>query len=845
MARVRGVARVCDGAFGVSDLDEDALWEAYAASVVAREVATEDDAAAPVEDVDVRDLTRGRRLADDRTLDVLDWPAVRALVARETTTDRATARANALVPHVDLDVVRLEQRATAEMRALATDCAIEIPRVREVGEPVSRAARGGLLGADELRDIGIALAAADAAVRRIRASDAPTLQARAAGASPLPEVAAAIDRAIGERGDVLDRASPALARIRRNAVHAQDDARDRCAAILRSPRYAKAIQDAIVTVRENRFVIPIKAEFAGSVPGVVHDTSSTGHTLFIEPLDALDVNNRLRTLRIEEEREVARILAELSALVGARAERAEANLEVLADIDLVLARVRVARRMDAVAPVVVDDARIDVRVGRHPLLGDRAIPQSLALDDGVRFIIISGPNMGGKTVALKLLGLFVTMTYCGMQLPAAEGTTVGSFGYLGCDIGDEQSIAENASTFSAHLRRLQTILRAAGPGSLVLVDEIASGTEPASSAALATAILERLLARDARGVVTTHSTELKLFASATAGVRNASVRFDPRTYAPTYELDLGSPGQSLAFPLARTLGIDRAIVARAETLLSTSERDYDRALADLANVRSGAAAERDALARERARLANLESTARERIDALDRERRKLASEADARLARALRDFTAELDRRNRDRPGGGGRAKVTSGQASLLGKVLDDVHRDLGIRAPAPTEPVAQAPRPVGVGDRVFVEALQSEGEVVEDFGDGFLVAIGAMKTVVPKRETRVVRRASAMPKRPRQSAGSGEATLDAATTASAELDVRGKRFVEAEPLVDKWIDESSLLGIPSLRLIHGKGTGLLGRGLQQWLKERGGIKSVRYGNAEEGGGGVTVFELG
>ncbi|GAC1443803.1 MAG: hypothetical protein NVSMB59_09140 [Vulcanimicrobiaceae bacterium] len=246
MARVRGVARVCDGAFGVSDLDEDALWEAYAASVVAREVATEDDAAAPVEDVDVRDLTRGRRLADDRTLDVLDWPAVRALVARETTTDRATARANALVPHVDLDVVRLEQRATAEMRALATDSAIEIPRVREVGEPVARAARGGLLGADELRDIGIALAAADAAVRRIRASDAPTLQARAAGASPLPEVAAAIDRAIGERGDVLDRASPALARIRRNAVHAQDDARDRCAAILRSPRYAKAIQDAIV-----------------------------------------------------------------------------------------------------------------------------------------------------------------------------------------------------------------------------------------------------------------------------------------------------------------------------------------------------------------------------------------------------------------------------------------------------------------------------------------------------------------------------------------------------------------------------------------------------------------------
>jgi len=783
-------------------------------------------------------------LADERTLDVLDWPAVRALVARETTTDRATARANALVPHVDLARVRLEQRATAEMRALATDAALELPRVREVGEAVARASRGGTLAPEELRDIGIALAAADAAVRRIRASDAQTLRARAASATPLPEVAAAIDRAIGERGEVLDRASPVLARIRRNAVHAQDDARDRCAAILRSPRYARAIQDAIVTVRENRFVIPIKAEFAGSVPGVVHDTSSTGHTLFIEPLDALDVNNRLRTLRIEEEREVARVLAELSSIVGARAARAEANLDVLADIDLVLARVRVARSMDAVAPVVVDEARIDVRVGRHPLLGGRAVPQSFALDESVQFIIISGPNMGGKTVALKLLGLFVTMTYCGLQLPAAEGTTVGAFTYLGCDVGDEQSIAENASTFSAHLRRLRTIVEAAGAGALVLVDEIASGTEPASSAALGIAVVERLLAAGARGVVTTHSTELKLFAHATAHVQNASVRFDPHTYAPTYELDLGSPGQSLAFPLARTLGLDRAIVARAEALLSTSERDYDRALSELAGVRSQAAAERDALALERARLANLEATARERIDALDRERRTLARAADERLGRALRDFTAELERRSRERAGAG-RVKVTSGQASLLGKVLDDVHRDLGIRAPkAIPAPLQIGTTAIAVGDRVFVESLQSEGEVVDDFGDGVLVAIGAMKTVVPKIGARILRRPAQSPRRVRARAEAGEATLDAATTASAELDVRGKRFVEAEPLVDKWIDESSLLGLSPLRLIHGKGTGLLGRGLQQWLKDRSGIKSVRYGTAEEGGGGVTVFEL-
>jgi DNA mismatch repair protein MutS2 len=786
-------------------------------------------------------------LADERTLEVLDFNAVRELVRKQAMTERAAARAAALLPAADLATVKLEQAATVEMRRILADGSFEIARSRDVGEAIARAAREGTLSPEELRDIGMALASADAAVRRVRSTPAPVLQARCAGAQPLPEVAAAIDRAIGERGEVLDRASPALARLRRNAVHAQDEARDRCAQILRSPKYSRAIQDAIVTMREGRFVVPVKAEFASSVPGVVHDTSSSGHTVFIEPLDALEDNNRLRTLRIEEEREVARILGELSRLVGSRAARAEANLDVLAEIDLVLARARVAVSMRAIAPAIVDVPRVDIFAGRHPLLGERAVPQTLVLDDEVRMIVISGPNMGGKTVALKLVGLFVAMAYCGMQLPAGEGTTIGAFDYLGCDIGDEQSIAENASTFSAHVRRLRTIVEAAGPRSLVLVDEIASGTEPASGAALAIAVVEHLLAAGARGIVTTHATELKLFAHATAHVQNGSVRFNPQTYSPTYELDLGSPGQSLAFPLARNLGLDPAIVERAESLLSTSERDYDRALAELSDVRTQAAAERDALRDERARIASLEATARERGEALDRERRTLARQAEDRLSRALREFTAELERRNQNR---GGRAKVTSGQASLLGRVLDDVHRELGIEEtpPAAAPPGARQPSAaVAIGDRVHVPSLGKDGQVVDDFGDGVLVALGSMKTVVPKKDIRIVRRAAdhaAPAARPRATAQAGAATLDAATGARAELDVRGKRFAEAEPIVDKWIDESTLVGISPLRLIHGKGTGLLGRGLQQWLKERPGVRDVRYGNPNEGGGGVTIFEL-
>ncbi len=776
-------------------------------------------------------------VADERTLEALDFGAVRAFVARETMTDRARTRADALVPVADLAAVREEQAATAEMRTIVAHDGFSLARVVETGPAIERAARGSGLSADELRAVAIAAAAAQAAVQRVRAAEAPVLRERCGGAAPLDALVGRIDHAIGERGDVLDRASPALGRIRRGIVAAHEQAREKCQSILRSAAFVNAVQEPIVTTRAGRFVVPIKADFAGSVPGVVHDTSSSGQTVFVEPLAALEVNNRVRTLRIEEEREVARVLAELSRLVGASATQLETNLEILAALDLCLARARVALRMDAVPPVVADGAEIDVRDGRHPLLGERAVAQSLRLGDDVRFIVISGPNMGGKTVTLKLAGLFVAMTYCGLQVPAAEGTVVGRFDRLWAEIGDDQSIAENTSTFSAHLARLREIVAGAGSRSLVLIDEIASGTEPAAGSALAVAVIEHLLAAGARGIVTTHSTELKLFAHATDGIQNASVRFDATTYAPTYELDLGAPGQSLAFALARALGLDGEVIGRAEALLSESQRDYDKALEELAVLRSAAATERDALVRDRAHVAALEENARKRAEALERERRGLAATADERLSRALREFTAELERRAREREAA--RPRVTQSQAALLGRVLGDVHKDLGLKT-SPGGPTEGAPR-VSAGDGVYVETVGSEGEVVDDYGDTVLVAIGSMKTVVPKSALRLVRRGEA---KRRTKASAGQATLDAAANSRHELDVRGKRFVEAEPLVEQWLDEARLLGVSSLRLIHGKGTGLLGRGLQQYLKEHDDVASVRYGNADEGGSGVTVLEL-
>jgi DNA mismatch repair protein MutS2 len=516
---------------------------------------------------------------------------------------------------------------------------------------------------------------------------------------------------------------------------------------------------------------------------------------------------------------------------------------MLAQLDVLVAKARVAQSMDARPPELLETPTLCIVNGRHPLLGERAVPQSIELDEQTRLVVISGPNMGGKTVALKMVGLFVAMTYSGMQIPAAESTRIGCFTRIFTDIGDEQSIVENASTFSAHLRRMRQIISEADERSLVLVDEIGGGTEPTSGAALAVAMLERLLAVRACGIVTTHSTELKLFAHQTPGVVNASVRFDPRSFAPTYHLDVGTPGQSLAFPLARSLGIPPELIERAESLLSTRERDYETALAELSAINAEVQSEREAIARERSHIDRLQDNLRSRTEALERERRQFADAAEERMQQALRDFSTELARRAAEQQQQAARPRVTSSQSALLQRTIDEMRRDLRIK-PQKAEVLSGA-EGLSKGDPVRVLSFNQDGTVISDNGDSVLVAIGPMKTVVPKSD--VQRKGSGkVPLRQAQGdkGGGGTAKLEAVQRTLAELDVRGKRYIEAEPLVDQWVDEAILAGNSPLRLIHGKGTGMLGRGLQEFLRSHPHVKNVRYGDENEGGGGVTIFEL-
>lgn len=761
---------------------------------------------------------------------------MRDRVVRATRTQRGRSYAQGLSPQSDFERVRREQAYTEAVRSLLAGSDFRVMPAIETEPFTQAAAAGRTLGASDLHAIGEAIAAAAAAHRAV--GEQPELRDVLHGYTSLRDLGRAIADAVDERGAVLDRASPALGRIRRQLAGAQSDARDRVSAILASAKYAKAIQDRIVTIRNGRFVIPIKSEFSGALPSIVHDTSSSGQTLFVEPIAALEANNRVRTLQIEEEREVQRILESLSRAVGSNAGAIEANVEMLARVDLLAAKAELAQRGACVAPELTDSATLAVERGRHPLLGERAVPQSLTVDETTRLLVISGPNMGGKTVALKMAGLFVVMAYCGMQLPAAR-CAIGRFDRVIADIGDEQSLIANASTFSAHLDRMREILAAAGERTLAIVDEIGGGTEPSAGAALAVAMLERLLASKTRAIVSTHSVELKLFAHATSGVANASVRFDPATFAPTFELDVGTPGQSLAFPLAARLGIDSEIVERANELLERRERDYESALAELAQRSSELREERARVTAELGAAAQERERLRRERDDLDTERRRFGSRAEERLQQSLRDFVRELQRRAEELGGERGRkGKVTPSQAALLSQTIEAMRRDLGIR-PSDAEVVNEGS--FAPGDRVRILSLNQEGVVAEDWDERLLVSVGSMKMTVEKSD---VRREGRAVKRAERSGNKTDARLSAAQRSSAELDVRGKRYAEAEPLVERWIDDALLAGNSPLRLIHGKGTGMLGRGLQEYLRGHMGVKSLRYGNEEEGSTGVTLIEL-
>lgn len=633
----------------------------------------------------------------------------------------------------------------------------------------------------------------------------------------------ALDGALDPQGAILDTASPRLARLRQQQRGLEEESRRELNRIISSPRNQKILQENIITVRQDRYVVPVKAEHQHELPGLLHDQSASGATVFIEPLAVVHLNNRRRQLQSEEREEIARILAGLTLQVAGVAGPLEEALAAMAHLDLALARGQLSLEMEARAPEISSDPVVEIRQGRHPLLGRQAVPVDLTLGRDIDTLVITGPNAGGKTVALKTVGLLVAMALSGLHVPAAEGTTIGIFHYIFVDVGDEQDITQSLSTFSARLRYIVGFLPHIGRTSLVLLDEIGAGTDPTQGAALAQALLEYLQERGARTVVTTHYDQLKVFAYHHDRVENAAVEFDLTTLAPTYRLQLGVPGNSYAFDIAARLGLTSGIIERARSLAGKQTQDMGEIIQDLFLARQAA---REAAARtaekEREVTALKEMLEDERSRMREQRERILAGarEEARRLVRQAEELLSRL------------RTQAEQGEVDRDGcraevKNLQEKSREPEIPAPG------DQPATLLAGEKVFLPRWRQEGTVLSppDTQDNVQVQMGSLRISVPRRELRRLHGDAPAARAEKKRVASDQVQVMAAQKArdlSTQLDVRGLSVDEALEAVDKYLDSAYLAGADQVVLIHGKGTGVLRSALLEHLGSHPQVRAFR-----------------
>jgi DNA mismatch repair protein MutS2 len=785
-------------------------------------------------------------------LATLELPKVLERLVRECSFSASADLARELAPDTELVEVQRRLEETAQARAaLTANDMLSIGGARDVRDLTKRAARGSVLDASEFLEIRDTLLSARNVQRAMRnaAAEYPRLHEITQFIDPLDEIADAIQRTIDERGEVRDNASPTLSKLRSEIRIAHDRLMQKLQRMVSDSGNSGTLQEAIITQRNGRYVIPVKSDFKGRIPGVVHDQSSSGQTLFIEPLATLELNNTWRELQIAEQNEVHRILAALSGRIGSERETIIRDVEALALFDLALAKAKLADRMRAVAAAIhtnnkkTDAITLSITQARHPLLDvENVVPIDVTLNDKTRVLVITGPNTGGKTVAMKTIGLFVAMTQCGLCVPA-QAAQLPVFEAIYADIGDEQSIEQSLSTFSAHLTNLVSFLDRVNENSLVLLDELGSGTDPIEGAALARAMLDYLLNSGAICVVATHYAELKAWASLTEGAANANVAFDVKTLRPLYKLTIGLPGKSNAFAIAQRLGVPSAILDVAQQNMDTDHLRAEDMLAQIAQMQRQVQAARDAARRaERAAESNSDKL-RTRLSQIDQERKKLLEEAREDALREVEELRAEVRKL---------RARVVAAGGSI--DIVKDIEREVEIQDAEikrqESEIKAQkieAPKTVKrrlqVGDTVHIKTLNADGEIAGLNGDEADVQIGRLRTRVRLSQLTFVKREDAE-KRKREEATQSAYQAASAPSPGMELDMRGMLTDEGVKTVEDYLDRAHRAGLPFVRIIHGKGTGALRRAVREAIKNHAAVKSFETGTDGEGGDGVTVVKL-
>jgi DNA mismatch repair protein MutS2 len=789
---------------------------------------------------------------DKRHLDTLDFPQILTHLAQQASFSAGRDLALALEPSPVLANVRQRLQETREARYLLdSQGGVSLGGVHDIRPVVKIAERGGTLQAADLLDIHSTLRVGRR-VHRLLASlqdKIPLLADIAARIEPCEGLAKEIERCINEQGEVVDYASPKLANIRREMRTAHERLLERLNRMITGPRYAGYLQEALVTQRGGRYVIPIKADFKGHIPGIVHDTSSSGATLFIEPLAVVEMGNQWRQLQIEEEREVERILAELSGQVAQLAEELTWTIEALAELDLAFAKARYANALFATEPRIMpfrehlpaphSGCTLDLRQARHPLLDPKkVVPIDVYLSDEYSMLVITGPNTGGKTVSLKTVGLMAAMAQSGLHLPVAEGSALSVFDGIYADIGDEQSIEQSLSTFSSHLTNIVRILDRADDHSLVVLDELGAGTDPVEGSALARALLSHLLARRITTLVATHYSELKAFAHNTPGVENASLEFDVETLTPTYRMQIGLPGRSNAFAIAQRLGLSLDIVRAAQALVSPEDLKTETLLAEIQQSHREAAAARDEAILARRRVTETEHQLAARLASIEAERAAILGEARAQARKELEEIRSEIEALRSEMAAEQRSASLGDTWLAQARARLTEAEKRMAPPPPPRAPEVTTLPGELAIGDTVWIAGLGTTGQVTGLDGDSAEVQVGQFGVRVQRGD--VERRA---PQKPvEQEAVPVSSGLR--SSPGVELDLRGRRVEEALLMLDKYLDDAFLAGLPFVRIIHGKGTGVLRQAVQQQLRNHPLVKSQRVGEDGEGGTGVTVAYL-
>ena len=665
-----------------------------------------------------------------------------------------------------------------------------------------------------------------------------------------------IKRCIPDEDTIADAASTELADIRRHMRAAQAKSRQILQKIISSPTYGKILQETIITQRDGRFVVPVKAEHKGDLPGLVHDISSSGATLFVEPMGVVQANNELIELEAKEQKEIERILAELSAEAAAHRGDIQWDYDALVHLELIFARGQLSYKMDGIRPEVRRDRAIHLRKARHPLLDPKkAVPIDIELGDTFDTLVITGPNTGGKTVSLKTLGLLTLMTQCGLHIPVGDRSAVSVYERVLADIGDEQSIEQNLSTFSAHMTNIVSILAEADRNSLILFDELGAGTDPVEGAALAIAVIQHVRRMGARVAATTHYAELKTFAMTTAGVENASCEFDVQTLRPTYRLLIGIPGKSNAFAISRRLGLDESVIEAAKAQMDSESVRFEDVLTQLEEKRQRlekAQTEADRLWQQREEDARKARTFREQMEkAKDNARTKGEAEARRIVRQAQQQAEqvfAELDELRKQQQRSDYQT-VNDGKADVRRR-LKEAEAALH-QHDEEQEPIPAPSRPIAVGDTVELAGVRTAAAVLAVNGDGtLLLQAGKMKMTVKAAQVRLLETAEEIEEKKKQAAksraanGGGTVQINTGARASAELDIRGLETLEAESVVENYLDAAQRAKLGSVTIIHGKGTGALRAAVHQMLKKNRAVKSFRLGRYGEGEAGVTVVEL-